>query len=74
MMIQELWLIHRDDAMCAAFRQRFAGLAGVTVSQSAFEDLSAHDCFVTAGNSFGIMTVRRIRYDRHNPRTARLGT
>lgn len=43
--------------MCEAFRLRFQGLRGVRVIQGRFEDLEPHDCFVTAGNSFGIMTA-----------------
>jgi O-acetyl-ADP-ribose deacetylase (regulator of RNase III) len=53
----DLWLIHPDAAMCAAFRERFDGLPRVTVVQSKFEDLPPHDCFVTAANSFGIMNA-----------------
>jgi O-acetyl-ADP-ribose deacetylase (regulator of RNase III) len=56
-MIERLWLIHPDEAMCAAFRGRFAGLPGIRVIRGRFEDLEPHDCFVTAGNSFGIMTA-----------------
>lgn len=56
-MIEELWLVHPNDAMCEAFRSRFAGLPGVRVVQERFENLEPHDCFVTAGNSFGIMTA-----------------
>jgi O-acetyl-ADP-ribose deacetylase (regulator of RNase III) len=40
-----------------AFRRRFAGLPAVRVIRGAFEDLEPHDCFVTAGNSFGLMTA-----------------
>jgi O-acetyl-ADP-ribose deacetylase (regulator of RNase III) len=43
--------------MCEAFRLRFEGLPGVEVVRGTFEDLEPHDCFVTAGNSFGIMTA-----------------
>jgi O-acetyl-ADP-ribose deacetylase (regulator of RNase III) len=43
--------------MCEAFRRRFADLPGVRVIQGVFETLEPHDCFVTAGNSFGIMTA-----------------
>ncbi len=43
--------------MCDAFRNRFSGLANVRVLQSRFEELEDHDCFVTAGNAFGIMTA-----------------
>jgi len=53
----DLWLIHPESEMCDAFRDRFAGLPRVTVIQSRFEDLAPHDCFVTAANSFGIMTA-----------------
>jgi O-acetyl-ADP-ribose deacetylase (regulator of RNase III) len=43
--------------MCEAFRRRFEGLPGVNVVRGRFEDLDPHDCFVTAGNAFGIMTA-----------------
>jgi O-acetyl-ADP-ribose deacetylase (regulator of RNase III) len=43
--------------MCDAFRDRFDGLPGVRVVQARFEELGPHDCFVTAGNAFGIMTA-----------------
>ncbi|MFO0800657.1 MAG: macro domain-containing protein [Gemmataceae bacterium] len=56
-MFDSLWLVHPDDEMCAAFRGRFAGLRNVSVVRGRFEDLGPHDCFVTAGNSFGIMTA-----------------
>ena len=56
-MLEELWLVHPDDAMCQAFRERFAGLHGVRVVRGRFEDLEPHDCFVTAGNAFGLMTA-----------------
>jgi O-acetyl-ADP-ribose deacetylase (regulator of RNase III) len=57
MMLGTLWLIHPEEAMCAAFRGRFAGLPGIRVIRGRFEDLEPHDCFVTAGNSFGLMTA-----------------
>jgi O-acetyl-ADP-ribose deacetylase (regulator of RNase III) len=56
-MLEGLWLVHPDVAMCAAFRQRFAGLPNVRVIKGRFEDLEPHDCFVTAGNAFGLMTA-----------------
>jgi O-acetyl-ADP-ribose deacetylase (regulator of RNase III) len=56
-MLEGLWLVHPDDAMCEAFRLRFAGLPHVRVVQGRFEDLQPHDCFVTAGNAFGLMTA-----------------
>ncbi|MDG3005204.1 macro domain-containing protein [Paludisphaera mucosa] len=56
-MLQALWLIHPDEAACEAFRRRFAGLPGVRVVRARFEELEPHDCFVTAGNAFGIMTA-----------------
>jgi O-acetyl-ADP-ribose deacetylase (regulator of RNase III) len=56
-MIEEVWLVHPEEAMCDAFRGRFAGLPGVRVVRGRFEDLGPHDCFVTAGNAFGLMTA-----------------
>ena len=55
--MEEIWLVHPDDTMCSAFRERFAGLRGVRVVRGRFEDLEPHDCFVTAGNAFGLMTA-----------------
>ncbi|RCS46061.1 phage tail protein [Bremerella cremea] len=53
----KIWLIHPNQKMCQAFQTRFAGLPEVRVLQTCFEDLEPHDCFVTAANSFGIMTA-----------------
>lgn len=52
-----LWLVHPKPAMCSAFAERFTGLPAVRIIQAAYEDLEPHDCFVTAGNAFGIMTA-----------------
>jgi O-acetyl-ADP-ribose deacetylase (regulator of RNase III) len=56
-MLESVWLVHPEKAMSEAFRDRFAGLSGVRVIQGKFEDLEPHDCFVTAGNAFGLMTA-----------------
>ncbi len=56
-MLEGVWLVHPDEAMCDAFRQRFTGLPKVRVICGQFEDLEPHDCFVTAGNAFGLMTA-----------------
>lgn len=56
-MLEQIWLVHPDEAMCEAFRTRFAGLKNARVIQGRFEDLEPHDCFVTAGNAFGMMTA-----------------
>lgn len=56
-MLDSLWLVHPDDETCAAFRDRFTGLPNVRVVRGRFEELGPHDCFVTAGNAFGIMTA-----------------
>jgi O-acetyl-ADP-ribose deacetylase (regulator of RNase III) len=56
-MLRELWLVHPEAAMCEAFRTRFAGLRGARIIQGRFEGLGPHDCFVTAGNAFGLMTA-----------------
>jgi O-acetyl-ADP-ribose deacetylase (regulator of RNase III) len=53
----ELWLVHPEIEACDAFRRRFDALPNVRVERSLYEDLPPHDCFVTAGNSFGIMTA-----------------
>ena len=56
-MLQELWLVHPEETMCSAFRRRFADLLNVRVIEAWFEELPPHDCFVTAGNAFGLMTA-----------------
>jgi O-acetyl-ADP-ribose deacetylase (regulator of RNase III) len=56
-MLENLWLIHPEAAMCDAFHLRFGGLPGVRVIRATFEELEPHDCFVTAGNAFGLMTA-----------------
>lgn len=56
-MFETLWLVHPDDEMCEAFRRRFDGLPNVVVVRARFENLEPHDCFVTAANSFGMMTA-----------------
>ena len=53
----KVWLIHPQQEMCDAFAHRFAGLPHVRVIRSRFEELEPHDCFVTAGNAFGMMTA-----------------
>jgi O-acetyl-ADP-ribose deacetylase (regulator of RNase III) len=56
-MLRQIWLVHPDAEMCNAFRRRFAELPSVQVVQARFENLDPHDCFVTAGNSYGLMTA-----------------
>jgi hypothetical protein len=56
-MIQAIWLVHPEQEMCDAFGARFADLPGVRVIRGTVEDLEPHDCFVTAGNAFGILTA-----------------
>jgi O-acetyl-ADP-ribose deacetylase (regulator of RNase III) len=55
--LQEIWLVHPEEAMCAAFCHRFTSLPNVRVIRGRFEELEPHDCFVTAGNAFGLMTA-----------------
>jgi O-acetyl-ADP-ribose deacetylase (regulator of RNase III) len=52
-----VWLIHPDQAACDAFERRFAKLPNVRVIRAAYPELDPHDCFVTAGNAFGIMSA-----------------
>src|SRR5688500_12939257 len=56
-MIRSLWLVHPEAEMCDAFAARFAGMPGTRVVRARFEELEPHDCFVTAGNAFGLMTA-----------------
>src|SRR5687767_6308898 len=56
-MIREVWLVHPDAEACDAFADRFGDLPGVRVLPCTFEETPPHDCFVTAGNAFGIMTA-----------------
>lgn len=56
-MIESVWLVHPESVMCDALAKRFAGLPGVRIVRGRFEDLEPHDCFVTAGNAFGLMTA-----------------
>lgn len=53
----KLCLIHPKAAMCHAFTKAFQRFPDITVLQTRYEDLEAHDCFVTAGNSYGIMNA-----------------
>lgn len=50
-------LVHPEAETCAAFDEAFEGLPSVSVVRSRFQELAPHDCFVTAGNSYGIMTA-----------------
>jgi len=50
-------IVHPEQSACDAFARRFARLINVRVVRGTFEELDAQDCFVTAGNSFGIMTA-----------------
>src|SRR5262245_2856469 len=56
-MLRALWLVHPEEQMCSAFHERFSGLPNVRIIRGRFEDLEPHDCFVTAGNAFGLMTA-----------------
>src|SRR4051794_17913614 len=55
--MRELWLVHPEAEMCETFEKRFAGLPAVRIIKGRFEELDDHDCFVTAGNAFGMMTA-----------------
>ncbi len=52
-----LWIIHPDARACEATRARFEGQPRARVLQARYEELPPHDCFVTAGNAFGLMTA-----------------
>lgn len=52
-----IWLVHPEKEMCKEFEKRFCHLPNVSIFKSKYEDLNPHDCFVTAGNCYGIMTA-----------------
>ena len=54
---QPLHLILVDPlpALCEAFREQFQSFSNVSIVNGRFEELPSFDCFVTAGNSFGLM-------------------
>jgi O-acetyl-ADP-ribose deacetylase (regulator of RNase III) len=56
-MLRELVIIHPEAAACDAIARRFEHLPRVSVARAAYPDVAPHDCFVTAGNAFGIMTA-----------------
>ena len=43
--------------MAAAFRTRFSVFPAVNVVLGSWEHLPPHDCFVTAGNCYGLMSA-----------------
>ncbi|APR86335.1 phage tail assembly-like protein [Minicystis rosea] len=45
------------EEMAAAFRARFQPYPAVDVVFGRWEDLPPHDCFVTAGNAYGLMSA-----------------
>jgi len=53
----ELMLVNPDPDMCAEWRRSFAAFESVSIVEGLYEDLPPHDCFVTAANSFGLMTA-----------------
>lgn len=57
MVALSLQLVATTEPMAAAFRSRFGAFSAVTVHLGRWEDLPPHDCFVTAGNSYGLMSA-----------------
>lgn len=56
-LIKEMWVVHPDPETCKTFESRFAEVPKSRIVCSDYESLPPHDCFVTAGNSFGMMTA-----------------
>jgi O-acetyl-ADP-ribose deacetylase (regulator of RNase III) len=52
-----LMLIALRVEVADAFRQHFGRFRGIEVLCSRWENAPPHDCFVTAGNSFGLMSA-----------------
>jgi len=53
----DLILVNPDAAMCEEWKRAFASFDSVSVVEGIYQDLPEHDCFVTAANSFGLMTA-----------------
>lgn len=53
----ELWLTIPEPGALRSFQRRFEDLPRVAILPCWYEELPPHDCFVTAGNSFGMMTA-----------------
>ncbi len=52
----KITLFDINPKLCESWRFCFRDRQDVTVTESRLEDLPAHDCLVTAGNSFGAMS------------------
>ncbi|MCA9039378.1 MAG: macro domain-containing protein [Planctomycetaceae bacterium] len=52
-----LQFVHPDLKVCKIYRARFSSVAQVEIHPCPFEKLPPHNCFVTAGNAYGIMTA-----------------
>lgn len=57
MSIISLQLVATTEEMASAFRARFQPYPAVRVTLGRWEELPPHDCFVTAGNSYGLMSA-----------------
>jgi O-acetyl-ADP-ribose deacetylase (regulator of RNase III) len=53
----DIWVIHPNSEACSALSIRLEECLSVRVICGRFEELEPHDCFVTAGNSYGLMTA-----------------
>jgi O-acetyl-ADP-ribose deacetylase (regulator of RNase III) len=53
----DLILVNPEPAMCAEWQMAFDRFGSVSIVEGLYEDLPPHDCFVTAANSFGLMTA-----------------
>src|SRR5512133_707249 len=52
-----LQLVAKTEPMAAAFRSKFSAFPAVNVVLGSWEQLPPHDCFVTAGNCYGLMSA-----------------
>ena len=57
MMNLSLRLVATTEPMADAFRRRFSAWPAVRVTLGRWEEMPPHDCFVTAGNSYGLMSA-----------------
>jgi O-acetyl-ADP-ribose deacetylase (regulator of RNase III) len=56
-MITSFVVVHPEPAARSSFERRFQSAAGFRFVAATFPGIPPVDCFVTAGNSFGIMTA-----------------
>jgi O-acetyl-ADP-ribose deacetylase (regulator of RNase III) len=52
----KITLFDKNPLLCRCWTEAFEGCPDISISETSLEGLPAHDCLVTAGNSFGAMS------------------